>query len=149
MRALVQWPQHQAAAAGVMVRRPVRLLRLPKRLPGPQGIAPATVSLPSSPRCASSSPTDLSSHDSSQATSTVVTPEKRASPWLFVGLGNPGSKYQGTRHNVGFDMIDAIAQAEGISLSTIQFKALLGKGQADWRLPGAACETTNIYEFEW
>ncbi|KAL2621330.1 hypothetical protein R1flu_001535 [Riccia fluitans] len=62
-----------------------------------------------------------------QETSTTSPVEKRASPWLFVGLGNPGSKYQGTRHNVSFDMIDAIAEAEGISLFTIQFKALLGK----------------------
>ncbi|KAF3326642.1 Peptidyl-tRNA hydrolase [Carex littledalei] len=50
-------------------------------------------------------------------------------PWLIVGLGNPGKLYQGTRHNVGFEMIDAIAEAEGISLSKMQFKALFGKGQ--------------------
>ncbi|KAF8716304.1 hypothetical protein HU200_026591 [Digitaria exilis] len=49
-------------------------------------------------------------------------------PWLFVGLGNPGRMYKGTRHNVGFEMIDAIAEAEGISVSTKQFKAIVGKG---------------------
>ncbi|KAJ1263923.1 hypothetical protein BS78_09G223600 [Paspalum vaginatum] len=49
-------------------------------------------------------------------------------PWLFVGLGNPGRMYKGTRHNVGFEIIDAIAEAEGISISSKQFKALVGKG---------------------
>ncbi|KAL5222938.1 hypothetical protein ABZP36_027651 [Zizania latifolia] len=50
-------------------------------------------------------------------------------PWLFVGLGNPGKVYQGTRHNVGFEMIDMIAEAEGISVNSMQFKAMLGKGR--------------------
>ncbi|CAN8292622.1 unnamed protein product [Cochlearia groenlandica] len=49
-------------------------------------------------------------------------------PWLIVGLGNPGKKYNGTRHNVGFEMVDALAEAEGISMSTVNFKALFGKG---------------------
>ncbi|PKA55558.1 Peptidyl-tRNA hydrolase, mitochondrial [Apostasia shenzhenica] len=51
-----------------------------------------------------------------------------ARPWLLVGLGNPGKNYQGTRHSVGFEMIDAIAKAEGIAVNSISFKALLGKG---------------------
>nr|XP_018678611.1 PREDICTED: peptidyl-tRNA hydrolase, mitochondrial isoform X2 [Musa acuminata subsp. malaccensis] len=49
-----------------------------------------------------------------------------AKPWLFIGLGNPGEKYRGTRHNVGFDMIDAFAQSLGISMASIHFKALFG-----------------------
>lgn len=49
-------------------------------------------------------------------------------PWLIAGLGNPGNKYHGTRHNVGFEMIDRISQEEGIVLNTIQSKTLFGIG---------------------
>ncbi|RCV44824.1 hypothetical protein SETIT_9G405500v2 [Setaria italica] len=52
-------------------------------------------------------------------------------PWLFIGLGNPGEKYQSTRHNVGFDMIDAFAESQGIPLTTHYFKALFGEGMVD------------------
>ncbi|XP_031110535.1 peptidyl-tRNA hydrolase, mitochondrial-like [Ipomoea triloba] len=49
-------------------------------------------------------------------------------PWLFIGLGNPGDKYKGTRHNVGFDMVDAFAQSVGIQMDDVHCKAIFGKG---------------------
>jgi len=50
------------------------------------------------------------------------------SPFLIVGLGNPGSKYRHNRHNVGFMVIDALAETAGIPLRRVSFQALVGKG---------------------
>ena len=47
---------------------------------------------------------------------------------LIAGLGNPTDKYRGTRHNVGFDAIDRIAEDNDILVETYRHKALCGKG---------------------
>jgi PTH1 family peptidyl-tRNA hydrolase len=48
--------------------------------------------------------------------------------YLIVGLGNPGDQYKHTRHNVGFDIIDLIAEKNNISLNRIKFKGIYGEG---------------------
>lgn len=48
--------------------------------------------------------------------------------YVIVGLGNPTSKYVGTRHNAGFDAIDKIAGKMEISVDIKKHKSLIGKG---------------------
>jgi len=50
------------------------------------------------------------------------------SPFILVGLGNPGREYRDTRHNVGFMAIDRLCTTFGIKLSRLQSKALVGNG---------------------
>lgn len=48
--------------------------------------------------------------------------------YCIAGLGNPEKKYENTRHNIGFDVIDAIAEKYSIAVREKGFKALYGKG---------------------
>ena len=48
--------------------------------------------------------------------------------FIIVGLGNPTAEYAGTRHNVGFDVIDAIADKYNITVTERKNRAFCGKG---------------------
>jgi len=47
---------------------------------------------------------------------------------FIVGLGNIGKEYDGTRHNIGFEVIDALASAHKIKLDTKRDRAAMGRG---------------------
>lgn len=51
--------------------------------------------------------------------------------YIIAGLGNPTMKYDKTRHNVGFDAIDAIAEKYGIRVDNAKFKSLCGSGMIE------------------
>ena len=51
--------------------------------------------------------------------------------WLIVGLGNPGPEYRGTRHNLGFELIDRLAELHKIKLDKSKHRARFGLGAID------------------
>lgn len=59
------------------------------------------------------------------------------SPYLIVGLGNPGLKYEKNRHNIGFILIDYLAAEYGTSLDQVKFSANTGTARI--------CGTTILF----
>ena len=53
---------------------------------------------------------------------------KEKAMYIIAGLGNPGKEYENTRHNIGFDVIDRLAEEENIAVMESKHKALIGKG---------------------
>jgi len=49
--------------------------------------------------------------------------------YVIAGLGNPGKKYENTRHNLGFITVDKLAEDNGIEINKLKFKALVGEGR--------------------
>ncbi len=49
--------------------------------------------------------------------------------YIIAGLGNPGKRYENTRHNVGFMAVDALAAKHDIDVTKLKFKALVGEGR--------------------
>ena len=51
--------------------------------------------------------------------------------WVIVGLGNPGSQYAETRHNVGFWCVDRIASEHSVALSRRHRSSIIGEGEVE------------------
>ena len=48
--------------------------------------------------------------------------------YLIAGLGNPGKRYEATRHNMGFDTVDCLVETHNVPQGGVKFNAMYGKG---------------------
>ena len=53
--------------------------------------------------------------------------------WIVAGLGNPGAKYENTRHNVGFLSLDRMAEKLGFRIDRLRFQSLTGEAMIEGR----------------
>jgi len=65
--------------------------------------------------------------------------------WLVVGLGNPGSRYAGTRHNIGFEVANALAASWDLPAARKKFGGLLTEGRAGVGGPRVAVLLPQTY----
>jgi PTH1 family peptidyl-tRNA hydrolase len=74
-------------------------------------------------------------------------PGRRGAPvdWLIVGLGNPGAEYEGTRHNVGFEIADLLASRWELGKPRSKYGGLLSEGRAGPGGPRVAILTPQTY----
>lgn len=59
--------------------------------------------------------------------------DNRQDFFVIVGLGNPGPKYVGTKHNIGFDVVDRLGEKYNIQIDKFKHKALIGDGMVEER----------------
>lgn len=67
--------------------------------------------------------------------------------FLIAGLGNPDKKYEKTRHNIGFDTVDALAEKYNISITEKKHKSAVWK-RCDRRRKSHPGQTADLYEFK-
>lgn len=65
--------------------------------------------------------------------------------WLIVGLGNPGSRYAGTRHNIGFDVGEALIERWDLGRPKKKYQGLLAEGRAGVGGPRVAVLLPQTY----
>ncbi|TVQ95595.1 MAG: aminoacyl-tRNA hydrolase [Deltaproteobacteria bacterium] len=71
----------------------------------------------------------------------VVLPEGRV---VIAGLGNPGAQYDGTRHNIGADVVEALGARHGIALVEQKFRGRFGTGLIGGRSVALLCPQTYM-----